>query len=299
MKPAPFQYFAPTTIDAALTLLAEHGDAAKILAGGQSLTPMMNFRLVTPSILIDLNRIAELAYIQERDDGLAIGAMTRQRAVERDPRIARRSPLVAETLPFIAHPQIRNRGTFGGSLAHADPAAELPAVVIATNAKLKAKSKRQERWIEARDFFTGLFSTVLRPDELLAEIAIPPMPARTGYAFREMSRRHGDYALAGVACTVTLDDRGVCMDAHIVLIGVDLQPVDARSAAKQIIGAQPNADVIQAAAEAVNAEIDPSGDIHASAQFRRHLAKVLTRRALVQACERSMSWTRTSADERG
>jgi carbon-monoxide dehydrogenase medium subunit len=287
MKPAPFQYFAPTTIDQALALLAEHGDSAKVLAGGQSLTPMMNFRLVTPSILIDLNRIAELAYIQEREGGLAIGAMTRQRTMERDPRIAQRAPLVAETMPFIAHPQIRNRGTLGGSLAHADPAAELPAVALVTSAQLKVKSLKSERWVAAPDFFTGLFSTILEPDELLTEIVIPPMPARTGYAFHEMSRRHGDYALAGVACAVTLDDRGTCADAHIVLIGVDLQPVDARNAAKQIIGAQPNADAIQATAEAVDAEIDPSSDIHASTQFRRHLAKVLTRRALETALDRS------------
>ncbi len=274
-------------MDQALALLAEHGDSAKVLAGGQSLTPMMNFRLVTPSILIDLNRIAELAYIQERERGLAIGAMTRQRTVERDPRIAQRAPLVAETMPFIAHPQIRNRGTLGGSLAHADPAAELPAVAIVTSARLKVKSLKSERWVAAPDFFTGLFSTILEPDELLTEIVIPPMPARTGYAFHEMSRRHGDYALAGVACAVTLDDRGACADAHIVLIGVDFQPVDARNAAKQIIGVQPNADAIQAAAEAVDAEIDPSSDIHASTQFRRHLAKVLTRRALETALDRS------------
>jgi aerobic carbon-monoxide dehydrogenase medium subunit len=287
MKPAPFKYFAPTTTDEALALLAEHGDAAKVLAGGQSLTPMMNFRLVTPSVLIDLNRIAELSYIREHDGHLAIGAMTRQRAVERDPRIASRAPLIAETMPFVAHPQIRNRGTFGGSLAHADPAAELPAVAIATSSKLKVKSIKSERWVEARDFFTGLFSTVLGPDELLMEIMIPPMPARTGYAFREMSRRHGDYALAGVACAVALDDRGACADARIVLIGLGTQPIDARGVARQLVGAKPDADAVRAAAEAVDAEIDPGSDIHASAEFRRHLAKVLTRRALEAAAARA------------
>ncbi len=286
MKPAPFKYFAPTTIDAALALLAEHGDAAKVLAGGQSLTPMMNFRLVTPSILIDLNRIAELAYIRERDGSLAIGAMTRQRAVERDLLIVQRAPLVAETMPFIAHLQIRNRGTFGGCLAHADPAAYLPAVAMATNAKLKVKSAKSERWVEARDFFTGLFSTVLQPDELLVEIVIPPMPARTGYAFQEMSRRHGDYALAGVACAVTLDEHGACADARIVLLGLGVQPIDAHGATKQLIGSKPDAEAIRAAAEAVDAEIDPSSDIHASAQFRQHLAKVLTRRAVEAAVKR-------------
>ncbi|MBI5301183.1 MAG: xanthine dehydrogenase family protein subunit M [Chloroflexi bacterium] len=283
MKPASFQYFAPTTLDEALALLAEHGDAAKVLAGGQSLTPMMNFRLVSPAILIDLNRIGELAYIRERDGGLAIGAMTRQRQVERDARVAKHAPLVAETMPFVAHPQIRNRGTLGGIFAHADPAAELPAVAIATSTKLKVKSIKRERWVEARDFFTGLFSTVLAPDELLVEIVVPAMPAHTGYAFQEMSRRHGDYALAGVACTLTFDDRGVCQEARIVFLGLGTLPIDARDAAKHIVGATPNAEAIRAASEAIDAEIDPSDDIHASAKFRRHLAKVLTRRALETA----------------
>ncbi len=298
MKPAPFQYFAPTTLDEALTLLAEHGDAAKVLAGGQSLTPMMNFRLVTPAILIDLNRIGELAYIREHDGGLVIGAMTRQRQVERDARVAKHAPLISETMPFVAHPQIRNRGTLGGIFAHADPAAELPAVAIATNAKLKVKNQKRERWIEARDFFTGLFSTVLEPDELLVEIAVPTMPPRTGYAFQEMSRRHGDFALAGVACTLTLDERGVCREARIVFLGLGPLPIDARNAAKQIVGAPPNTDTIGAASEAIDVEIDPSDDIHASAKFRRHLAQVLTRRALEIAAARA-NGTRTNADERG
>lgn len=288
MKPAPFQYFAPTKLDEALTRLAEHGDAAKVLAGGQSLTPMMNFRLVTPAILIDLNRIGELAYIREHDGGLVIGAMTRQRQVERDARVAKHAPLISEAMPFVAHPQIRNRGTLGGIFAHADPAAELPAVAIATNAKFKVKNKKRERWIEARDFFTGLFSTVLEPDELLVEIAVPTMPPRTGYAFQEMSRRHGDFALAGVACTLTLDERGVCREARIVFLGLGPRPIDARNAAKQIVGAQPTPDAIRAAVEAVDSEIDPSADIHASAEFRRHLAQVLTRRALETAVTRGM-----------
>src|SRR5574341_572878 len=175
MKPAPFKYFSPPSITAALDLLEQHGADAKILAGGQSLVPVMNFRLARPGVLIDLNRVNHLFYIEERDHSVAIGAMTRQRTVERDRAVARLAPLVTETMPFVAHPQIRNRGTFGGSLAHADPAAELPAVAIAANAKLKARGKKQERWIEARDFFTGLFSTVLEPDELLVEVVLPTM----------------------------------------------------------------------------------------------------------------------------
>jgi len=286
MKPAPFHYFAPTTLDETLALLAEHSDAAKILAGGQSLVPTMNFRLASPSVLIDINRVNALAYINARDDTLAIGALTRQRALERDAHIARHAPLIAETMPFIAHPQIRNRGTLGGSLAHADPAAELPAVMVALNARLKVQSQKSERVIDARDFFLGLFMTALAPDELITEIILPPMPARAGYAFVEVARRHGDFALAGVACVIARDARGAGADARIVLLGVSGQPVDARDAAQHLIGAPLNADAIRAASEAVDAEIDPSSDLHASVEFRRHLAKVLTRRVVERAIER-------------
>ncbi|MBI3741268.1 MAG: xanthine dehydrogenase family protein subunit M [Chloroflexi bacterium] len=287
MKPAPFKYFSPTTLDETLDLLAQSGADAKILAGGQSLVPTMNFRLAQPSVLIDLNRVRELFYITPRDNSIAIGAMTRQRAVERDANVAKIAPLITETMPFIAHPQIRNRGTFGGSLAHADPAAELPAVAMALNAKLKIKSQKSERWEAAGNFFTGLFSTTLQPDELLAEIFIPPMPARTGYAFTEVSRRHGDYALAGVATIVSLNEKNICADARIVLMSVAGQPIDARNAAQNLIGQKLDAKAIDAAANAVDAEIDPASDIHASAEFRRHLARVLTRRALTTAVSRA------------
>ena len=291
MKPASFRYLAPASLDEALVLLAEHGDAAKILAGGQSLVPMMNFRLVSPSIIIDLNRVTELGYLREQDGGLAIGAMTRQSQVEHDHLTASHAPLITETMPFIAHPQIRNRGTFGGCIAHADPAAELPAVAVALDASFKLKSQKGSRSVRAADFFLGLFSTILEPTELLTEIVVPPMPAHSGYAFQEMSRRHGDYALAGVACMLALDDANVCTDARIVLLGLGLQPMDARNAAKQLVGATLTADAILAAAQAVNAEIDPSSDIHASADYRRQLASVLTRRALGLATERALNAT--------
>ncbi len=291
MKPAPFQYFAPTTLDETLALLAEHGDSAKALAGGQSLVPMMNFRLVTPATLIDLNRVQELAYIQRRDGGLALGAMVRQRQLERDPAIARAAPLVAETMPFIAHAQIRNRGTLGGSLAHADPAAELPAVMVALDAELTLTRRDGARRIGAEDFFVGLFTTTLEPTELLTQVTIPRMPPRSGWAFQEMSRRHGDYALAGVATTLALDERGVCQEARIVLLGLGTQPVHARDAAALLLGSRPTLQAIKAAAHAVDAEIDPATDIHASAQFRRHLARVLTQRALETATRRAQGET--------
>lgn len=291
MKPPPFEYFAPTTMAEALALLAHHGYEAKPLAGGQSLIPTMNFRLAQPGVLIDLNPIAELAYIRPSDDGgLRIGTMTRQRQVERDPLVAERAPLIHETMPYIAHPQIRNRGTFGGSLAHADPAAELPAVTTALNARFCARSQRGERWLAADEFFVSLFATALEPDELLVEVALPPLPPRSGWAFTEMSRRHGDYALVGVAAVVTLDERDRCQAAKLVFLSVGDGPVEAQQAAQLLIGQIPAPEAIRAAAEtAAQVDIAPNSDIHASAAFRRHLARVLAQRVLTQAVERAKS----------
>lgn len=291
MKPPSFEYFAPTTTAEALALLAQHGYEAKPLAGGQSLIPTMNFRLAQPGILIDLNPISELAYIRPGDDGgLRIGTMTRQRRVERDPLVAERVPLIHETMPYIAHPQIRNRGTFGGSLAHADPAAELPAVTTALNARFRARSQKGERWLAADEFFVSLFATALEPDELLVEIALPPLPPRSGWAFTEMARRHGDYALVGVAAVVTLDERDRCQQAKLVFLSVGDGPVEAHQAAQSLIGQTPTPEAIRAAAEtAAQVDIAPNSDIHASAEFRRHLARVLAQRVLAQAVERAIS----------
>ncbi len=287
MKPAPFEYTAPATLEEALDLLSQHGDSAKVLAGGQSLVPLMNFRLVNPSVLVDLNRLSELTYVRAREGELFIGAMTRQRQIERDPLVAQYALLLSEAMPFVAHPQIRNRGTVGGSLAHADPAAELPAVAVALDARLRLTSAKGERWVVANDFFLGLFSTLLDPTELLTEIRLPAMPPRTGYSFQEMSRRHGDYALAGVAGVVALDERGAYRDARLVFFGVDTRPIQVSRAAKQIIGAPPGESAFRAVAAAVGDEIDPATDIHASAEFRRHLARVLARRALETATRRA------------
>ena len=221
MKPAPFAYQAPASLEAALELLARHGGDAKILAGGQSLIPVMNFRLAEPALLVDINRLAELDFIRADEDGtLRIGAMTRQRRLERDPLVAARAPLLHEAMPFIAHPQIRNRGTFGGSLAHADPAAELPALAVALGARFRLRRAGGDRWVEAGDFFAGLFTTALAPDEMLVEAAIPPSPARTGWAFLEIARRHGDYAQVGLAARVTLDESGRCREARLVFLSV-------------------------------------------------------------------------------
>lgn len=288
MKPAAFDYFAPKSIDEALALLAEHGYDAKPLAGGQSLVPTMNFRLAQPGVLVDLNGIDDLFFVAASGDGLRIGAMTRQRTVERSPLVQARAPLIHEAMPHIAHPQIRNRGTFGGSLAHADPAAELPALAVALGAKLRVQSSRGERWIDATDFYVGLFATDLQPDELLVEIAIPDLPPRTGWAFDEVSRRHGDYAMAGAAAIVTLDESGAVAAARLVYLSIGDFPTPAVQAEQALLGQHPTADAIRAAAEAAAAhDIDPIGDIHASADYRRHLAKVLAARVLAKAAERA------------
>ncbi|HXY68145.1 MAG TPA: xanthine dehydrogenase family protein subunit M [Gemmatimonadales bacterium] len=289
MKPAAFEYLRPGSVDEALELLERHGADAKPLAGGQSLVPAMNFRLAQPAVLVDLNGVADLAGIAAADGGLRIGAMTRQRAVERSAFAAERAPLLAETLPFIAHPQIRNRGTVGGSLAHADPAAELPAVMVAAQARLLLRRRGGERRVEAERFFTGLFATALEPGELLTAVELPAMAPRTGWAFAEVSRRHGDYALVGVACLVTLDGRGRCASARVALLSVGEGPVLAPSVAAALAGAAPTPEAVRAAAEEVDADVDPPSDIHASAAYRRRLARVLTRRALTRAFDRAAS----------
>jgi carbon-monoxide dehydrogenase medium subunit len=248
----------------------------------------MNFRLAAPSILVDLNGIEALAgIVAESDETLQIGAMTRQRALERDPRVAALAPLITEAMPHVAHPQIRNRGTLGGSLAHADPAAELPALAVALDATLHARSSRGERAIPAAEFFLGVFTTALEPDEILVRVGIPPLPANTGTAFEEMARRHGDYALAGAAAVVTLGAQGEIDDCRLVFFSVGDAPVVAQSAMGLLARVEPSAEAIEAAVMAVDADIEPTADIHASAEYRRHLTRVLARRTLARAIERA------------
>lgn len=291
MKPAPFDYYAPSTTDEALALLTEHGYDAKPLAGGQSLIPTMNFRLAQPAVLVDLNNLPNLAYIEPTDDGgLRIGAMTRQRSIERSALVAERAPLLHATMPYIAHTQIRNRGTIGGSLAHADPAAELPVIAVTLGAQLKVQSSGGERWVAAEDFYIGLFTTDLQPEEIVAEIVLPPPPRRSGWSFQEIARRHGDYAIVGVAAHVQVDEQGRCQQAKIGLLSVGEGPVQAQGAMALLQGEAPTADLITAAAEqCATHDIDPTADIHASVAFRRHLAKVLTTRALSEAFQRAQT----------
>jgi aerobic carbon-monoxide dehydrogenase medium subunit len=288
VKPAAFEYYRPHTLDEALALLERHGDGAKPLAGGQSLIPAMNFRLATPSVLVDLNEVQQLAYVKNGSGTVRIGGMTRQRHLERSDLIAGTAPLIAETMPYIAHPAIRNRGTIGGSLAHADPAAELPAVMLALNAAFVVSTSAGAREVRAEDFFKGLFTTSLQSGELLTEIRIAPAPPGTGYAFQEISRRHGDFALAGVAVMVRVHGNNVCEHARIALFSVGDRPVLAEHAMKTLAGQQPSNELIRDAADAAAThDIDPPGDIHASPKYRRQLVNVLTRRALERAFARA------------
>lgn len=290
MKPAPFKYIAAQSVEEALSLKAEHGDEAKFLAGGQSLVPAMNFRLAQPVVLIDINPIESLAYVRpEGGNVVRIGALTRYRALQRDDLVSNHLPLVAEALPQVAHPQIRNRGTIGGNLSHADPASELPAVVLALGGRLHARSAKGERWIEAADFFQGILTTALDDDEMLAEIELPALPARTGTCFLEVARRRGDFAMMGVACTVTLDASGTCANARLAYCNAGDKPMVASRAARTLEGHVIDDSTAAEAAESAKSELAPTGNVQASAAYQRHLAGVLTRRALRTASERAQA----------
>jgi carbon-monoxide dehydrogenase medium subunit len=288
MKPAPFRYIAARSLEQALALKAQYGDDARFLAGGQSLVPTMNFRLTQPDVLIDINPLAELAGIRSGSaEHVRIGALTRYLTLERDPATATKLPLIAEALPVIAHPQIRNRGTIGGNLAHADPASEMPAIVLTLGGRLRAQSATGERWIEASDFFVGALTTALEVDEMLTEIELPVAPPGSGACFMELSRRRGDFAIIGVACSVRLDAEGRCTQARIGLCNAGDGPVFADEASASLAGGVIGGDEIAAAAALVQGAIDPGGSIHGSKEFQRHVAGVLTTRALTAANERA------------
>ena len=287
MKPAPFRYVAPTTLDEALELLFQNGRSARVLAGGQSLIPMLNFRSVQLDLLVDINRLSELDFVREGPGGgLRIGGLTRQRRLEFDPLVAMRAPLMHQAVPYVAHPVIRNRGTLGGSLAYADPAAEQPAVNLALGARFRAVNQRGSRWIAAEDFFRGFSRTALRPDELLVEVEIPPMAERTGWGFCETARRQGDRVMMGVAALVTLDEAGDCRQARLVYMNAGDTPMLAPAAVDLLRGNPLTPEAMHAAAlTASQEEIDPAGDIDTPAGYQRFLAHELTLRALRQAQE--------------
>jgi 6-hydroxypseudooxynicotine dehydrogenase subunit alpha len=287
MKPAPFKYIAASSLDHALSLKAEYGDDARFLAGGQSLMPAMNFRLSQPSVLIDVNPLDECVGIARSEGGeIHVGALTRYRELERADDFLRLCPLFADALPHIAHPQIRNRGTIGGNLAHADPASELPAIAVAMGARMRVRSLTGDREIAASAFFIGLLTTDIGAHEMLVDIVFPSPRPRSGACFMEIARRRGDFALAGVAATVTLDEEQRCTDVRLALCGVGETPVDASHAASGLMGRRCSSEAIDAVASEVGNSIAPSGNVHASPDYQRHIAVVLTKRALDTAHSR-------------
>lgn len=287
MKPARFEYFAPRTLDEALALLARHGAEAKVLAGGQSLVPLMNMRLARPSVVVDINRIPGLGDVREADGGLVLGALTRQRVLERAQMVRARAPLLAEAAPLIGHLQTRTRGTVGGSCAHADPAAELPACAVALDALFSLAGARGRRSVRAAEFYVGLMTTALAPDELLVELRVPPAPMPwTGTGLVEIARRHGDFALVGAAAVIGLDGAGVCRHARLVFFGAGDVPHRA-AAATGLVGLVPDAARLADLGRAAAAELSPPSDLHASAVYRKRVAGVIAGQALSIALRRA------------
>src|SRR5215472_17147132 len=285
MKPAKFDYHDPTTLEEALGLLAQFGDQARPLAGGQSLVPLMNFRLIRPAHLIDLNRVEELSYIKADGGSLRIGAITRQRELERSTTVAQGWPLLREAASYIGHVQIRNRGTVGGSLAHAFPSAELPVAMVTLDASFALRSKANQRTASAEDFFLSYMTTTLQPEELLTEISVPAPPKHSGWSYQEVSRRHGDFALAGAASLIALDANGAIQHARLTLTGAT--PIRSHQAEEFLLGERPSDALFRDAARRATGDLEQDSDIHATAEYRREACGVLARRALTRAIQRA------------
>lgn len=285
MKPASFEYHDPPTLGEALDLMARFGDQARPLAGGQSLVPLMNFRLLRPAHLIDLNGVSELNYLKVANGTLRIGAITRQRALEHSADVAGRWPLLLDATAFIGHIQIRNRGTVGGSLAHAFPSAELPIAMVTLDASMVVCAKTNQRSVRAEEFFLSYMTTAIEPGELLTEIQVPALPANTGWSYQEVSRRHGDFALAGAASVVALDSNGNINHARLTLTGTT--PIRAEQAERSLLGEKPSEALFKDAARRATENLEQDSDIHASAEYRRAACAALARRALAQAAERA------------
>jgi CO/xanthine dehydrogenase FAD-binding subunit len=289
MKPPAFDYILAGNLDMAAAALAAAGDEAKIIAGGQSLVPMLNFRLLRPSVLIDINRIAGLAFIEEAGEAIRIGALTRHFQLEISPLIARHLPVLSCAMTHVAHLAIRNRGTIGGSLSHADPAAELPMLALLLDAELSVASASGARTVAARDFFLGAMTVALGADEIVTEIKLPKLPQQTGWGFEEVARRHGDFALAAAAATVTVSD-GAIREARIALTGVGPTALRASAAEALLLGEALGTSLTSRVIDAVRSSVEPETDLHASSDYRRHLAGVLAGRAV------SAAWRRANAD---
>jgi len=285
MKPAAFDYVAVDSVEAAVAALARAGGEAKILAGGQSLVPMLNFRLVRPSMLIDINRVPGLAYV-DASDHLRVGALTRHSTLETSPLVRAHLPVLGAAMRHVAHLAIRNRGTIGGSLAHADPAAELPMMTVLLDASIAIQGARGRRIEPARDFFVGALTTSLREDELITEVAFPRLAAGSGWAFEEMARRTGDFALAAVGVTIFL--RGGRMEQpRIALSGVGETPLRAAAAEAMLAGRRLEASLLDEAVASIRSSVEPNSDLHASSDYRRHLLGALAKRAICAAWRRA------------
>ena len=285
MKPADFDYAAPLSVAEAVSLLADDA-SAKVLAGGQSLVPLLNFRLAQPSLLVDLRLIPNLDGISEQDDRIVLGAMVSQRQVETSSLLASQCPLLVEAARHIAHPQIRARGTVGGSIAHADPAAETPAALLALEGEVRVVGSQGERRIGAADLYAGVFTTTLAPDEIMLEVIVPKLAPRTGWSLVEIVRRAGDYALVGAAAQVSLSDSGHVSDARLALFGIGDRPIRARGVEEALVGVAASAVSTGAAATHAADGLSPADDIQAPSRYRKHLARVVARRCLNEAIER-------------
>ena len=282
MKASAFEYVRVSSVDEAVAQLAELGDEAKVLAGGQSLVPLLNLRLANPAYLVDINPIGELNFITN-GSGVRVGAVARHRDVERSELVARVNPLLVAALKRVGHAAIRNRGTIGGSVAHADPAAELPVLLVALDGEIEARSSRGARTIVAADFFDGFLTTTLQPDELLTEVTFPALPAGSGWSIQEFSRRSGDFGVVTVAVTLAAASNGAISEARVAFGGVAGTAVRAPSAEAALAGQTPSPELWKAAGREAAAVLDPPADLHSTPEHRRHLAAVLTERALVEA----------------
>jgi carbon-monoxide dehydrogenase medium subunit len=285
MKPAPFEYHRPASLAETFDLLDRYGDDGRLLAGGQSLVPALNLRLATPRAVIDINRIPDLDGIRVTGEGLVIGALVRQEALERSPLVREHAPLIAAAVPHVGHSAIRARGTIGGSLALADPAAELPACAVALGATIRAGRRGGSRDIAADDFFRGIYTTALAPGEIVTEILLPRPAAGWRWGFEELARRHGDFALAGLAAGARVAGPGVVAEARLVFFGVGPRPVRARRAEAALAGRRADAEALAAAGRALDGDLDPPGDVHGSPALRLHLARVLLSRVVGRLVE--------------
>lgn len=287
MKPPPFEYEAPRELDGALALLTEHGSEGKVLAGGQSLVPLLNFRLARPELLIDVNEVQDLSYLLRKDGRLRIGALTRHMQAERSALVAERWPILVAALHYVGHPQIRSRGTVGGSCVHADPTAELPVVLTALDARFHVRSERGERTLTHEEMFRGQLESGLEEDELLCQVEVPPVSEGAGWAFVEYARRHGDFALGGAAVIVETEDGGVCKRVALALLGGGATPVRPTEVERELVGRRLSDETARAAAADASRDLAPTGDIHGSSGYRRDLIETLTARALLSAAARA------------